>query len=68
MPLPTPNNNEAQEDFIDRCMTDVESSKEFPDASQRRAVCQSLWDDKTFAETNSDEVSKTVEKPLENKL
>lgn len=68
MPLPEPKNQEQEQDFIDRCMTDVESSKEFPDASQRRAVCQSLWDEKTFAETNSDDVSKRVEKSLEKKL
>jgi hypothetical protein len=40
MPMPEPNQGETREQFIDRCMTDPTMVDEFPDASQRRAVCE----------------------------
>jgi len=68
MPLPTPKNNESKEDFLDRCIADPKSVEEFPDSKQRIAVCSSLWGVEASLETNSDKVSKTVEKSLESKL
>ena len=40
MPLPEPNQGETRNQFIDRCMADPAMVREFPDAAQRRAVCE----------------------------
>jgi hypothetical protein len=40
MPLPKPKKGESHEKFIDRCMADAVMNREFPDAAQRRAVCE----------------------------
>ena len=40
MPLPERQHDEAREQFIDRCMADETMVREFPDAAQRRAVCE----------------------------
>ena len=40
MPLPEPNQGETRDQFIDRCMADTAMVREFPDAAQRRAVCE----------------------------
>jgi len=41
MPLPTKNDNETREQFIDRCMSDPALIEEFPDNAQRVAICES---------------------------
>lgn len=46
MPLPTPNEGETQDDFMDRCMGDDAMVEEYEDSDQRYAVCQSQWDKK----------------------
>jgi len=46
MPIPKPRANEAKKKFIQRCMSDKVMIREYPDASQRRAVCESAWDKK----------------------
>ena len=43
MPMPTPNDGERYEEFIDRCMEDDTMNEEFEDAAQRRAVCEGQW-------------------------
>ena len=43
MPLPKPNPNEKQKEYIARCMKDSTMQKEFPDIKQRNAVCFSNW-------------------------
>jgi len=40
MPLPVRRKEEEYKEFIDRCMSDKTMVKEFPDNSQRRAVCE----------------------------
>ena len=40
MPLPQPRPHESHEEFITRCMGDPVMVREFPDMSQRRAVCE----------------------------
>jgi len=42
MPLPTPGSNESKDQFMQRCMD--ETSGEFPDEEQRRAVCETQWE------------------------
>lgn len=51
MPLPTPDEGEGHDDFISRCMGDDNAVEEFPDESQRRAVCERQWEkeDKAMA-------------------
>ena len=43
MPLPKPNKNEVKEKFLTRCMGNTAMNKEFPDKTQRFAVCNTLW-------------------------
>ena len=46
MPLPKPNKNEKQKDFIQRCMSNETMKKEYPDQKQRSAVCYTQWKDR----------------------
>ncbi len=57
MPLPTPNQGESRGKFLLRCMADSEARKEFPDSSQRYAVCnsQAARRDKAEAASQPDE-------------
>lgn len=45
MPMPTPREDEEKDEFIDRCMGDETMNDEFEDPAQRRAVCESQWDE-----------------------
>ena len=40
MPIPQPKQNEDNNEFIARCMSNETMLNEFPDAAQRLAVCQ----------------------------
>ena len=44
--MPQPRKNERKENFISRCMSDNKMVEEFEDRSQRRAVCESYWENK----------------------
>jgi len=46
MPLLKPNDGETKKEFIDRCMADDTMQEEFPDESQRYAVCLAQWDER----------------------
>lgn len=46
MPLPNPNEDETKDGFISRCIEDEKSKDEFPNLTQRIAVCVSQWDRK----------------------
>lgn len=39
MPIPSPKDNEKSQDFVSRCMSNDSMKKEYPDSSQRVAVC-----------------------------
>ena len=41
MPLPQKGEKESSKDFMSRCMSNNKVKKEFPDRSQRAAVCMS---------------------------
>ena len=45
MPLPTPSPSEDREAFIGRCMGNPTALADFPDESQRAAVCYAQWRD-----------------------
>lgn len=42
MPLPSKQKDETPGEFIDRCMADPITNREYPNTKQRYAVCQSL--------------------------
>lgn len=44
--MPTPREDENRDEFVDRCMSDTESVRDFPDRSQRFAVCQSIFENR----------------------
>lgn len=44
MPIPKPSEDEDREDFIERCMSSNIMEEEFPDNSQRLAVCSQQWE------------------------
>lgn len=46
MPMPEPANQETKDQFIIRCMGDDVMRRDFPEADQRYAVCESQWQDK----------------------
>ena len=46
MPLPKPKKNEPKDDFINRCMGDDLMNNEYPDRSQRYAICLTQWKEK----------------------
>ena len=46
MPLVKPRDKEKRKDFLERCMGDQTSVDDFPDRSQRFAVCNGLYNDK----------------------
>jgi len=63
MPLPTPNINESDEDFIDRCMVDETMVEDFEDNKQRLAVCNTQLEDKEqYEEAKKLEKMKKTEK------
>lgn len=41
--MPTPAGGEEEEDFLDRCMADDTMNAEYPDSSQRFAVCKTQY-------------------------
>ena len=40
MPIPQPQTDETKDDFLQRCMADDTMLLDFPDPSQRYAVCE----------------------------
>jgi signal peptide peptidase SppA len=53
MPIPTPRRDEDRQKFIARCMGNPTMKREFPENTQRAAVCFRQWRQKTRAETLS---------------
>ena len=43
MPLPTPRPNDNRETFLARCMADATMTSDFPERTQRFAVCVAQW-------------------------
>lgn len=43
MPMPTPNSGETQDAFVGRCMGSDVMVSDYPDESQRTAVCHAQW-------------------------
>ena len=45
--MPSPIKDETQDKFINRCMSDEEAKRSFPNSKQRVAFCNSQWDNKS---------------------
>ncbi len=43
MPLPSPEGDQPEKDFISDCMSDDKMKEEFPNNKQRFAVCRSQY-------------------------
>ena len=43
MPLPRRTPTETRDKFIERCMSDKTMVNEYPDKTQRRAICAVQW-------------------------
>lgn len=46
MPLPEPQDDETEDEWMDRCMANDTMNEEYPDDSQRYAVCADMWENK----------------------
>lgn len=55
MPLPIPKKDEQKSQFISRCVSDNTMSMEFPNITQRIAVCQGQWGKKDKKQTTKKE-------------
>jgi len=44
MPIPTPSEEEKEQEFISRCMGNDTMLKEYPDQKQRSGICYSQWE------------------------
>lgn len=44
MPIPEPTPSETESEFVGRCMADSKMLAEYPDPSQRYAVCRAQLD------------------------
>ena len=44
MPIPSPNKDENQQEFVSRCMSNSTMVSEYPDKKQRAAVCFNKWE------------------------
>jgi len=61
MPIPSPNPNETADKFIQRCMSDNVMLKEYPDESQRFAICSVTFDKQKLESKNCDKSVKNAE-------
>jgi hypothetical protein len=43
MPIPEPNADESRKVYIERCISDSKMNEEYPNKSQRFAVCNVQW-------------------------
>lgn len=44
MPLPEPKKDETEDDFMDRCLSNENVNKEFPDKNERYGFCITRWE------------------------
>ena len=63
MPLVKPKKRERRENFLERCMGDATSVDDFPNRSQRFAVCNDLYDNRNKEDSKMLEEEKYHKKP-----
>ena len=61
MPLPKPNSDEREKEFISRCMSDEKMNSEFPKQDQRAAVCYRQWNNNRKDESIENVYKKYIE-------
>lgn len=49
MPIPKPHKDETKDEFVSRCMSELNS--EYPDEEKRVGICYSSWDNAKFSES-----------------
>jgi hypothetical protein len=49
MPIPTPNKNESAAFYIDRCMSDNQMMKEYPNVKERYGICSMVYESEAKA-------------------
>lgn len=54
MPIPTPNKNEDQSDYIGRCIKFLVDESKITDTKQQAAICQSRWRDSKSGRINKE--------------
>ena len=60
MPIPKPNLTETADKFIERCMSDEIMLNEYPDQSQRFAICSVSYDKEKMQLKNCDNTVKNA--------
>ena len=58
MPLPTPNEDETQDQFESRCMGTELMQSEYPNQDQRYAICRKQWERRHSAKSEETDVDK----------
>ena len=58
MPVPTPREDENQDEFIARCMANDTMNEEYPEEDQRAAICFQSWRDRN--KENDKEMEKII--------
>jgi hypothetical protein len=53
MPLPRPDKNQSQKEFVNKCMDDTAMLNEFPNNKQRAAVCYSQYERATKSKAST---------------
>lgn len=61
MPIPTPTPTESSKDFLERCMSDEIMLNEYPDQSQRFAICSVSYDKEKMQLKNCDNTVNNAE-------
>jgi hypothetical protein len=60
MPIPTPTQTETADKFIQRCMSDEIMLNEYPDQSQRFAICSVSYDKEKMQLKNCENTAKNA--------
>lgn len=60
MPIPKPAGNESEDEFVSRCMSEL--NEEYPDQEQRSAICYNAFSDEKSNSKWEEAVKKFVEK------
>lgn len=61
MPIPQPTTNESRDDFISRCARDETMLEDYPDNSQRIAVCATTFDNQKEVHMDQKNFKKTLD-------
>lgn len=64
MPLPQPGEKESKKDYIQRCMANKVTNDDYPNNSQRYAVCNSVYDRAIKKRTEAEENTTITEVAL----